>query len=44
MLADQAGHQLDMEKLDPQEILDATIASFDGGEGPLTEVIAKLVV
>lgn len=43
MLADQAGHSFDLEKLKPKAMLDATIASFDADEGPLVEVISKLM-
>ncbi len=43
LLAAQAGHSLDMEKLEPQDILDATIASFDTDEKPLAKVIAGLL-
>ncbi len=43
MLAEQAGHPLDLEKLEPQEILDATIESFDADEAPLAEIIAGLL-
>jgi cell filamentation protein len=43
ILADQAGHPLDMDKLKPKAMLKATIASFDSDEGPLTSVISKLI-
>lgn len=43
LLAEQAGHPLDMERLEPQEILDATIGSFDGDEGSLAKVIVRLL-
>lgn len=43
ILADQAGHPFDMDKLKPDAILKATIASFDSDEGPLVGVISKLI-
>lgn len=42
MLADSAGHPLDLGKLDPTVTLEAMIASFAGDEAPLTTLIAKL--
>lgn len=43
MLAERAGHPLDLEKLDPAAMLDAMIASFDGDEAKLAQIIARLV-
>ncbi|KJC53865.1 adenosine monophosphate-protein transferase [Bradyrhizobium sp. LTSP849] len=43
MLADRAGHPLDLERLDPGAMLDAMIASFDGDETELAQIIAGLV-
>jgi len=43
LLADRAGHPLDLENLDPDAMLDAMIASFDGNESALERVIAGLV-
>jgi cell filamentation protein len=43
MLADYAGHQLNIDKMDPDEMLAAMIASFDGDERQLTNVIDTLV-
>lgn len=43
LLADQAGHAIDLETLDPDAFLDAMIASFKGDEKPLIEVIAGLL-
>jgi cell filamentation protein len=43
MLAEVAGHPLDLEWLDPQGILDATIESFGGDEAALTKQIASLL-
>jgi cell filamentation protein len=43
LLADQAGHPLRLERLDPQKILDAIIRSFGGNEAPLLAVLKRLV-
>lgn len=43
ILADQAGHSLDMDKLKPKAMLKATIASFDSDEAPLVKVVSKLI-
>jgi cell filamentation protein len=43
LLADDAGHPLDLEKLDPKAILEATIESFGGSEEPLASVIRDLI-
>lgn len=43
LLAEYAGHPFDLDILNPQAILDATIASFSGKEAPLAEVIRGLV-
>lgn len=43
LLAEHAGHPIDLEELDPDAFLNAMIASFEGDEKPLTEVIAGLV-
>lgn len=43
LLADRAGYPLDLDRLEPQAILAATIASFGGKEEPLAEVIRGLV-
>jgi cell filamentation protein len=43
LLADQAGQPLDLEKLDPDAMLDAMIASFDGDEVELVRVINGLI-
>jgi cell filamentation protein len=43
LLADHAGHPLNLNKLDPDEMLAAMIASFDGDEGQLSEVILCLI-
>jgi cell filamentation protein len=43
LLADFAGHQLNIEKLNPHEMLVAMIASFDGNERELAQIINDLV-
>jgi cell filamentation protein len=43
LLADHAGHPLDFDKLDPEAMLDAMIASFDGSEERLTDVIETMI-
>jgi cell filamentation protein len=43
MLADNAGHALHLERLDPDEMLNAMIESFEGDESKLANVIGKLV-
>jgi cell filamentation protein len=43
LLADHAEHPLDLNKLDPDEMLAAMIASFDGDEEGLSKVILGLV-
>jgi cell filamentation protein len=41
--AEHAGHPLDLNKLDPDEMLAAMIASFDGDEERLSKVILALI-
>ena len=43
LIADNAGHPLDFNKLDPEKMLDAMIASFDGDEQKLAVIIRVLV-
>jgi len=43
MLADNAGHPLDLDKLAPEVMLDAMIESFDGDERKLARVIRGLI-
>ena len=43
LLADRAGHPLHIERLDPEVMLDAMIASFDGDESQLSKAIARLI-
>jgi cell filamentation protein len=43
LLADRAGHPLDLDKLDPDATLGAMIASFNANEAPLSALIEDLV-
>ncbi len=43
LLAEQAGHSIDLEKFDPDPLLEAMITSFKGDETPLATVIENLV-
>lgn len=43
LLADYAGYPLKIEKLNPEEMLAAMIASFDGDERRLANVIRGLI-
>jgi cell filamentation protein len=43
LLADRAGQTLDLEKLDPDAMLHAMIASFEGDESELTAIINGLI-
>ena len=43
LLADRAGQPLDLEKLDPDLMLNAMIASFGGDESELATVILGLI-
>jgi cell filamentation protein len=44
ILADQAGHPLDLERLDPPaKMMNAMIASFTGDERPLRELLLRLM-
>uniref|UniRef100_UPI002915D3E6 Fic family protein n=1 Tax=Bradyrhizobium sp. SZCCHNRI3052 TaxID=3057295 RepID=UPI002915D3E6 len=43
LLADQAGHTIDLDALDPDAFLHAMIASFDGDEAPLAAAIQGLI-
>ncbi len=43
LLADHAGHPLNLDKLEPEEMLKAMIASFAGDERKLRAIIEKLV-
>src|SRR5581483_3135883 len=43
LLAEQAGHPIDLDRFDPDDVLDAMIASFEGNEAPLAAIIKELV-
>jgi cell filamentation protein len=43
LLADRAGHSLDLDKLVPERFLQAMIASFEGNEQPLGLEIRSLI-
>jgi cell filamentation protein len=43
ILADQAGHPLDLERLEPPRMMAAMIASFNGDEQLLVELILSLM-
>jgi cell filamentation protein len=43
VLADHAGHPLDLEHLKPKAMLRAMVTSFEGDENPLTAEIARLI-
>jgi cell filamentation protein len=43
LLAENAGHPLKLDELDPSEMLDATILSFGGDEGALERLLKRLV-
>ncbi len=43
ILAEQAGHPLALERLDPEEILKATVASFTGEEAALSSLIRDFI-
>jgi cell filamentation protein len=43
MLADNAGHPLDLDRLDTDAVIDAMIQSFSGNEEPLRALIHALI-
>jgi cell filamentation protein len=43
LLAEHAGHVLDLDRLDPELFMVAMIASFDGEEGPLANLIREFL-
>jgi len=43
ILAERAGHPLDLERLEPKGTLKATITSFGGSEEPLAGIILDLI-
>jgi len=44
ILAERAGHPLDLDRLEPKAMLKATIASFVGSEKPLAGIIYDLIL
>jgi len=43
LIADQAGHPIDLQRLEPEVFLKAMIASFHGNEKPLLQQIQRLI-
>ncbi len=43
LLADHAGHAVDFDRLEPEDMLPAMIASFGGDERKLAAIIERLV-
>ena len=43
LLAEQAGHSIDLERFDPDAFLNAMITSFKGDEAPLAAIIGNLI-
>jgi cell filamentation protein len=43
LMADHAGHSVDFDKLEPEDMLAAMIASFGGDERKLAIIIERLV-
>jgi cell filamentation protein len=43
LLAERAGHALALDRMKPERIMQAVIASFAGQEGPLAEMIFELI-
>lgn len=43
LLAERAGHTMDLTRLDPEAMLDAMILSFQGDEVPLADMILRLI-
>ena len=43
LLADYAGHPIDLDKLDPDKMPDAMIVSLDGDETQLANIIKGLI-
>lgn len=44
LLANRAGHELILERLEPDVFLQAVIRSFSGDEGPLVRVLTDLIM
>jgi len=42
LLAERAGHPLNLDRLEPAAMLDAMIRGFNGDEAPLGQIIATL--
>lgn len=43
VLADKPGHSIDVERTNPEDIMQAMIASFSGQEAPLAKLIRDLL-
>jgi cell filamentation protein len=43
LLAEQVGHSLNHDRLDPIRVMDAIIASFGGDEGPMKDILTDLI-
>jgi cell filamentation protein len=43
LLAERTGHPFDLAKMDPQAIMQAMVASFNGAEKPLADLILGLI-
>jgi cell filamentation protein len=43
LLAEQAGHSLNHDRLDPKRVMDAMIVSFGGEEAPLKDILTDLI-
>lgn len=43
LLATEAGHPLDADRLDPQDVIPTMIAAFDGNERPLADLILRMI-
>lgn len=43
LLTDRAGHSLALERLNPEAFLQAMIASFQGDEGPLRNIVGNIL-
>ncbi|WP_342635036.1 Fic/DOC family protein [Rhodoplanes roseus] len=42
LLSDRAGHMLDLDRMQPAEMLDAMVRSFEGDEAPLRNLVFDL--
>ena len=43
LLADRAGQELDLDRMDPEKMLDAMVRSFEGDERQLADLILELL-